>query len=146
MRDGRLQVVDDERLGHAAEVSEGVFQAAEEVFRRLRERRFAVRLAAMAQHDAEDVRLSPPAIGRDDRRSCAEVHLRFFAGATLHPPEGERRTLADSAHVPLDAVVAAAEALLGDQVLPDPLGAELLIELGQDQLAVNLALARPATR
>ena len=35
MRDGRLEIVDHQRLGHAAEVREGVFQAAEEVFGRL---------------------------------------------------------------------------------------------------------------
>jgi hypothetical protein len=36
--------------------------------------------------------------------------------------------------------------VLGDQILPDPLGSELLVELGLDQLAKGLALAGPATR
>ena len=41
----RLQIVDDERLGHAAEMGEGVLQATEEVFRGLGVGRFAVALA-----------------------------------------------------------------------------------------------------
>ena len=42
----RLQVVDDQRLGHAAEMGEGIFQTAEEVLGGLREGRFAVAFAA----------------------------------------------------------------------------------------------------
>ena len=42
----RLEIVDDQRLGNAAEVREGVLQAADEVLRRLGERRLAIRLAA----------------------------------------------------------------------------------------------------
>ena len=48
---------------HAAEMPEGVFQAAEEVFGRLRNG-LAVRLAAMRQHDAKDVRLAALAVRR----------------------------------------------------------------------------------
>ena len=79
MLDGGLQVVDHQRLGHAAEMPEGVLQHADEVLRRLREGGLAVRLARVAEHDAEDMRLAPLAVGADDRRASAEIHLGFLA-------------------------------------------------------------------
>jgi hypothetical protein len=144
--DGRFEVVDDQRLRHAAEVRETVLQAAEEVFRRLRERRFAIGLAAVAQDDAEDVCFAAFPLGRQYQRAAAEIDLSFFARSALHPSERERRFRHESPHVPLHAVIAAAEAPLGHQVLPDPLGRKLPVELGQDDLAQGLALSRPATR
>jgi len=87
MSDGRLEIVDHQRLGDAAEVRESILQAAKEVFSRLGEGRLAVRLAAVTEHDAKDVRLAALPIRRDDRRTGPKVHLGFLAGATLHPAE-----------------------------------------------------------
>src|SRR6185437_6906906 len=44
----------------------------------------------------------------------------------------------------LHAVVSGLEAVLGDQVLPDPLGRKPLAELGQNQFAMRFAFATPA--
>ena len=53
-RHGRLEIVDHQPLGHAAEMTEGVLQTCDERFRGLPPHGLAVRLAAVAQHDAED--------------------------------------------------------------------------------------------
>ena len=64
------------------------------------------------------------------RAPCAEVDLGLVAGPALEAAEWElarRRQLADEA---TDAVVAAREVVLGDQILVDALGAEAQIALG----------------
>ncbi|HUY88365.1 MAG TPA: hypothetical protein VMV10_06500 [Pirellulales bacterium] len=144
MRDGRLQVVDHQRLGRAAKMSEGVLQATDEIFRRLAKRRFAVALPRMAEHDAEDIRLAPLALGADDRRARAEVDLGLFARRRFQTTERRDGRGAQRTHEAFHAVVSGLEAVLGDQVLPDPLGRKPLCELGQNQLAVRFAFATPA--
>jgi len=62
------------------------------------------------------------------------------ARPALHPAERKRPRRGKAAHEPLHAVVAACKALLGHQVLPDPLGRELLVEFCQDQREIRLAL------
>ena len=52
--------------------------------------------------------------------------------------------LLEAADEPADGVVAAGVAVLGDQVLIDPLGGEPLVGLGRDQLAPWLTTAEPA--
>ena len=86
--DGGLEVVEDQAPGHAAEVPEGVLQAAEEVVGGLAVDRLAVGLAGVAQDDAKDVRLAPLAVGADDRRAGAEIDLGLVAGVALHAAEG----------------------------------------------------------
>ena len=146
MRDGRLEVVDDQRLGDAAEMREGVFQAAEEVVGRLGERGFAVALAAMTEHDAKDMGLAALAVGRDDRRTAAKIDLGLFARPAFHATKRQRRRGPQTAHEPLHAVVASCEALIGREILPDPMGRKLLVELGQNRFAVWFALATSAAR
>ena len=120
MRHGRLQVVDHQRLGHAAEMPKGVFQRSQKIIGRLPERRFAVAFATVTQHDAKHVRLAPLAVGTDDRRAAAEVDLRFFAGGALHPPKRQRAHLPQASQITPHAVVADGRAVSG-QVLIDPL-------------------------
>jgi hypothetical protein len=119
--DGGLQVVNHQRLGRAAEVLEGVLQATQEVVGRLAIDRLAVRLPRVAQHDPEQMGPSPLAFRCDHRRGGAKVNLGLGAGLTLHPSEWQRRGLLESPTEALDAVVAAAEATLGLQILPDAL-------------------------
>ena len=111
------------RLRHSAEVPEGVLQAAEEVVGGLAVDRLAVALAGVAEHDAEDVGLAPLAVGADDRCSGAEVDLGLVARLALDAAEGQFVRLLEAADEAADAVVAAGEAVVGDQVLVDPLGA-----------------------
>ena len=86
-----------------------------------------VALAAVAQHDAEDVCLAAFPLGRDDRRAAAEVDLSFLARTTLHPAKGQGARAAELLDEPPHAVVADGGAGL-DQVLPDPLSRELFLD------------------
>ena len=67
LRHGRLEVVQDQAAGHAAEVAEGVLEAAEEVVGGLAGDGLAEPLAGVAQDDAEDVGLASLAVGADKR-------------------------------------------------------------------------------
>ncbi len=85
-----LQVVQHQRLRHAAKVMEGVLQATDELLGGLAEHRLAVGLAAMTEHDAQDVRAPLLPVAVDDRRAGAEVHLSFLARGALHAAERRR--------------------------------------------------------
>src|SRR5947209_14020757 len=104
----------------------------EKIICRLRECRLAVRLAAVTQGDAKDVRLSTLSIGSDHRRAGAEIDLSFHSRSAFHAAERKRCCCAQPPDKPLHAVVAAREAMLVNEVLPDSLGREPLIELGQN--------------
>ena len=126
----RAKIVDHQNLGTSAETGKGVFQAADEVFRRLPKRGLAVRLAAVAQNDAKDVRLATFPVRPHDRRAGAKVNLGFLAGIAFHPSHGQCANLTQMPHESLDAVVTTRESVLADEVLIDPLGAEFLLQLG----------------
>ena len=90
MQNCRLEVVNDERTGHAPEILKRVLNALEEGVGGLREDRLAVCLARVRQHDPEDVRASSAAVRADDRGAGAEVDLRFVSRRALHPPKRRR--------------------------------------------------------
>lgn len=77
----------------------------------------------------------------DQRRPASEVGLSLLARRALHPPERQRRCLAEAPHEPPDRVVADLDRVLAPQVLPDPLGAQPPLEQVQDQLTMRLAVA-----
>ena len=99
MRDGRLEVVDDQRLGHPAEMPEGILDRPQEVFGRLAVADFAISLAGMRQHDAKDMRLAPLAdtdrrlVRQRDRHTRAEVDLSLFARARIPSAETALRAV-----------------------------------------------------
>ena len=140
---GRLEVVQDQPPGDAAEVPEGALQAAEEVIGGLAVDDLAVALAGVAEHDAEHMGLAPLAVGADDRGSGAEIDLGLVARLALDATEGQLLRLLESADEPADAVVATHEAVVGDQVLVDPLCAEAEVALGPDQLPPRLTATGP---
>ncbi len=123
---------------------EGVLQAAEEVVGGLAVDGLAVALAGVAQDDAEDVGLAPLAVGADDRGAGAEVDLGLVAGVALDAAEGQVVRLFEPADEPADAVVGAGEAVVGDQVLVDPLCGEPEVALGPDHVPPGLTAAGPA--
>src|SRR5512142_3343688 len=123
---------------------EGVLKATEEVVGGLAKAGLAVALARVAEDDAEDVGLAPLAVEADDGRAGAEVDLGLVAGDTLDAAEGEFVGLFEAVDEPADAVVAAGVAVVGDQVLVDPLGGQPLIGLVCDQCAPRLTAADPA--
>jgi hypothetical protein len=136
----RLEIVDNQCLGHAAEVDEGVLQGTEEVLGRLPESGFAVPLAGMTEHDAEHVGLPPLAVRTDDRSARAEVDLGLFARSAFHPPERKGMRDSEASHEPLDAVVPTREVLFGDEILMDPLGGKPLLDLVRNQLTMDFAV------
>ena len=138
----RLQVVDHQRLRYATEVPKRVLQRREECVRRLAEHVLAIALPRMAQHDPEDVRPPPPTLCWHDRRPRAKINLRLGARLAFHPPERQRSGPSQPTNVPLDTVVAAAEPVLGHQVLPDPNPAETTSQLDLDDLPERLARTR----
>ncbi len=140
--DRRTEVVDDQYLGHAAEVPEGILQAADEVLGRLPIDDFAVALAAVAQHNAEDVGAPLTTVFLPDGRPGAEVDLRLLARLALQPPERQRMGCPQAAYETTDAPVTRLELLvLSAQILPDPLGRQAQIEHGQNLLPKGLAIA-----
>ena len=125
-------------------MGKGVLQAADEVFRRLGERSLAVRLARVAKHDAKHMRLATLAVRADDRRAGAEIHLSLLARGRFQPTKRRCRLDPQPAHKTLHTVVAGREVVVGGQILPNPLGREPSVELGQNQLAVRFAFATSA--
>ena len=122
-------------------MAEGILNAAEEVVGGLAVDDFAVGLAGVGQHDAED--MGPPtlAFGPHDGGARAEVDLGLVTGLALEATEGELAGRLQSADEATDAVVAAREAVLVGQILEDSLGAEAQVTLGLDHLPPRLALA-----
>src|SRR5262245_19430033 len=139
--DGGLEIVEDQALRHAAEVPEGVLQATEECLGGLARHGFAVSLAGITEHDAEDVRPPPPALGVLGRRPFAEIDLGFLAGAAFEAAERQLLLRGQAADKAAHAVILAAEAVLDDQVLIDALGGQALIELGLNDRAKRLTEA-----
>ena len=139
---GRLEIIDHQRLGHAAKIVKGVFQHRDEGVGRLAIDRFAVALARMREHDPQHPRPTPLAIGADDRRARAKVDLSFFARRRFHTPKWQRSVLPQFRHEPANAPVARREVVFVNQILVNPRGAQARIELLDDRLAKRLADAR----
>ena len=91
LRNGCLQIVDHQSLGHAAEVVKGVFEALDECFGSLPPDRFTVGLAAVAQHDTEAPWPTTLAVAVNHRRAGAEIDLGLLARRGLQTPEGKFR-------------------------------------------------------
>ena len=142
----RFEVIDDKRPGDASEVVEGVLDSPDEVFRGLAEDDFAVRLARVAQNDAEHMRPPALAVGRDDRCSGAEVDLGFLAGLALHPSERNGACASQFANESPDRLIASLEIVISFEILPDPLGRQASIKGGLNGLFVRSAFALPPGR
>lgn len=109
------------RFRYPAEMRECILQGVKQVVGRLRERRLAVRLAAVNQREAKDVCLPARAVSVNHRRAGAEIDLGLCAWSTFHPAErqgaGAAQTLDESPH----AVVTDATGIPA-QILVNPLG------------------------
>src|SRR5207302_6808124 len=89
------------------------------------------------------VRLAALAVGADDGCAGAEVDLGLVAGFALDATEGQLVRHLEPADEPADAVVGAEEAVVGDQVLIDPLCGEPAVALGADHVPPGLAATGP---
>ena len=108
---GGLEVVDDEGFGRAAEVTESILDAADELFGGLPRHHFAVGFAGAAAGPCEtgaDVFVCHRA---HDGRALAEVHLGFLTWPTFHPPERQRRAAIQSTDKPLNGLIIRNEAM-----------------------------------
>ena len=77
--DRSFQIVQHQRLGHAAEVDKRVLHTTQEVIRRLPVYRLAVPPSRVGQDDTEDVHSPFAPHGIDDENAAAEVDLGRFA-------------------------------------------------------------------
>src|SRR5262249_3116281 len=96
-------------------------------------------LARVAQHDAEDMGSSAPAVRAGDRDAGAEVDLRLVAGGALQAPKRQRLALAQPADEAAGAGVLAGEALVADQTFVDRRGRQPGVRLVEVDLAPRLA-------
>src|SRR5439155_1945125 len=103
--------------------------------------RLAIRFARVAQDDPKDARTRSFAVGAGDGDAAAKINSGFFAGSTFHATEGQVPLRAQAAHKAADAVVVAAEAMVADQVLINPLCRKTRLELVQDDVAPRRAEA-----
>src|SRR5207237_5653049 len=126
------QVIGHQPPRHTAEGPEGILQAAHEGFGRLPISRFAIALAGMAEHHTQHVRPATSALGIHAGGALAKVDLSFFSWRTLQATERQRQGAPQALHKAAHAVVAAAKAVLAEQVLVDTPGAESQIQLGLD--------------
>ena len=136
-----LEIVDNQSLGNAAEVPEGILQAAYEVLGGLTINYFAVGLARETQDNPKDMRAFAFAIRPDDRCACAKVNLCLLAWHTFHPAKRYWLARAEALYKPANTVIAAAKAVLIDQILMNPLARQPLLELVFDGLLEGLANA-----
>src|ERR1700733_976231 len=92
------------------------------------------------------MRATPLFLRRDDRRAAAKIDLGFFARFALHSAEREfklrRQTTDEAKH----AVIAAGEAVLGDEILMDAFGVQAEVDLATDRFPPRLAAAGPTRR
>ena len=108
---GGFEVVDDERFGHAAEVTESILDAADELFGGLPRHHLAVGFAGAAQDDAKQVRAYSSAIRPHDGRTLAKIYLGFLTWSAFHPPERQRRAAIQSTDKPLNGLIICNEAM-----------------------------------
>ena len=126
----RAKIIKDQPPGRSAKLAEGILEAAEKLVGGLAVDDLAVGLARVGQHDAEEMGLAALAVATNDPGTCAEVDLSLLTRPAFEAAKWQfarRRQLADEAP---DAVVGTGEAVLGDQVLVDALGAEPEVALG----------------
>ena len=102
--------------------------------------RLTVCLARATQHNAEHMGPTSLAIDSDNRCADAEIDLSILAGRRFESSKRQGAALLKPVDIASDAVIAAVKAILGDQVLMDPLGRKLLLELGHNSLMERPAL------
>ena len=106
LRHRRLEIVDHQPPGRAAEVMKGMLQAGDEVVDRLPPHRFAVRHATVGKHDSKDLRPAAFAGRIHDGCARAEVDLRFFVRRRFDPAKRQWRVASEPRHIAADAPVA----------------------------------------
>src|SRR5439155_24484595 len=106
---------------------------------RLVEDEFGVLVSTAGQRHHEDPRPAhPAALGIEELAGGAEVHLRLRAGRDFEPQRGAASGWGEPAQEALDRGVAAGEAVLFDEELPDGLAFHASLVQGEHALAPGL--------
>ena len=128
---------------HAAQPAKGLLVQLGPDLRAGSEHQQAHRLAAVAERQHEQPRAAVLAAVRvAHHRAVAVIDLRLLAGRGLDHRAGFRRlAAAQLAHEALDALIAAGEAVVVDQVLPDRHGVAAAGEPQFDGVAMHRARA-----
>ena len=134
-----LQIVEHQQLRSSAEVSPRVLDAAHEALGVLAWHRLGVALARVAQGHAQDVNLAPLSPDLHPQRSI--VDLGLLACLALHAPHPLRLPGLELGHESLHRLVAVFEAVVVNEVLPDPLRVEGQLQLALDELAIGFTPA-----
>ena len=82
----------------------------------------------MAEDGLEQMRTAVTTRFGPSQGSFAEVDLQVPTGGSFHPSKHARTLRLELSTEALDGVVGSPESLLEDQVLPDPLGLQSLLE------------------
>src|SRR4051794_37141818 len=89
------KVVEVKDFRNAAEGPERIFQATDKVLRGLMEHRFAIRLARVAQHRAQDPRPATLTVRLNHRCSGAKIDLKLLPRLDLDAPDALRIGVAE---------------------------------------------------
>ncbi len=137
--DRGAEIVEHDAARDAAEELEGGAMQAQPRRDRLVEDQLGVLMPTARQRHHEDPRAAdPPALGIEELAGEAEVDLRLLAGLDFEPQGGRGRRRGRAAQEALHRGVAAGEAMLLDQELPDGLALDAALVQGEDALAQGL--------
>ena len=150
MDNRRLEIIDDDRLRHTAEIPKGILQASDEGLGVLMPDDFTVSLAGEAQNYPKDVRTPLFPVGKHYRSTFTEIDLNLFARPALHPAKRHRTAAFKTAYETLDTVITAGKTMLIVNILPYPLGTKAGLELlgndGTKRLAGAFSAWKPGGR
>ena len=137
--DGGAEIVEDDAARDPAEELEGGPMQAQPGRDGLVEHQLGVLMATAGEGHHEDPRAAdPPALGVEELAGEAEVDLRLRAGLHLDPQRGRGRRRRGAAEEAFHRRVAAGEAVLLDQELPDGLPLDAACVQGEHALAQGL--------
>jgi hypothetical protein len=141
-------IIGPDHRGYTLELLERVLVSAQEVIALLPPHRLLVPVPGARERHPEDPGAAPLARGRveDGRRALEVVDLSLFARQMLHDVGHLRPPPPLLAHEPLHRFVPVGEAVLGAELLPDPLRGEPSAEHLRDLRAERLAGARRPRR
>src|SRR5438093_774328 len=139
VHDGSAEIIEHDPARNAAEELESGAMQPEPGLDSLVEDELGVLVSTAGQRHHEDPRPAHPAALRiEDLAGGAEVHLRLLAGRDFEPQRGAASGWGEPAQEALDRGVAAGEAVLFDEELPDGLAFHASLVQGEHALAPGL--------
>ena len=140
-RDSGLQVIQANHVYRATKPVEGILDTTDEGLQILPPDDLLIRVAGITQHCLEQVGATVPARFGLCQSCFAKVHLHVPTGWSFHPSEDSWTLGFELSAKPFDGVIRSIEAMLQNQVLPDPLGMQPQLKLLLDFLPKRLTRA-----